>query len=250
MASGNFWAAIGGAFGAASDVLNEQRKQREMQAYQEKLRKQELEDFQKKEQIRAEIERKNRAGESRQILQSPTGEIINVGYDDEGRGLLASPIGTVPGVKEALERQMEAEAIKERREQEKHESALSRDASTRYRNNEAALTSRARRENPEMFRSSGGGRAPNTTPSVTDKSNARRLAESEVKAEMGVDQVPKSRREEFNRLVSQRQQQILVGAGKRVGTRDNPYPVASEDEIDSLPIGTTFILNGRIGIVE
>lgn len=168
MSSGNFWAAIGGAFGAASDVLNEQRKQREMQAYQEKLRKQELEDFQKKEQIRAEIERKNRAGQSRQIFQSPTGELINVGYDNEGRGLAVSSIGTIPGVEEERRRQMEAEAIKEQREQEKHESALSRDASTRYRNNEAALTSRARRENPELFRS---GR--DNTPSRSEQRTER-----------------------------------------------------------------------------
>lgn len=249
MSSGNFWAAIGGAFGAASDVLNEQRKQREMQAYQERLRKQELEDFQKKEQIRAEIERKNRAGQSRQIFQSPTGELINVGYDNEGRGLTTSSLGTIPGAKEEYEmKRMMAEA-EQRRKDERVASQIATDAARRTQAYASASLSNARRENPELFRSSGGG-APNTAPTVTDKSNARRLAEAEVKAEMGVDQVSKSRREEFNRLVSQRQQQILVGAGKRAGTRDNPYPVASEDEIDSLPIGTIFILNGRIGVVE
>jgi hypothetical protein len=250
MASGNFWAAVGGAFGAASDVLNEQRKQREMQAYQERLRKQELEDFQKKEQIRAEIERKKRAGESRQILQSPTGEIINVGYDEEGRGLLASPIGTVPGVREANEMKRMMEEAEQRRKDERTASQNATDAARRAQAYASAALDNARRENPELFRSSGGEKAPNTAPSVNDLNNARRLAESEVKAEMGIDHIPKSRREEFNRLVSQRQQQHLISTGKRVGTRDNPYPVASEDEIDSLPVGTIFILNGRIGIVE
>lgn len=153
---------LGGAAQSVANAVNEDRQRQQIEAFQERLRAQELADYEKKEAIRARIARENRAGEivgSPQV--GPTGDIMAFQYDQEGRGILATPMGAVPWKQEMVqerEREILREETKAQREERLAEASI-------LQKQESALLSRERRENPGAFRAPPAGEGP---PSARD----------------------------------------------------------------------------------
>jgi hypothetical protein len=230
---------LGGAASSVADTVARSEELKQMEAFQNRLRKQEMEDQIKKDKIRTQLERSSRAGtiQGSPIL-SPTGEALALRYDEQGNRANLEPLGIIPGVAEQTQREAEEAARKEAREDRKV----------------AAQELRASRTG--LGRSGSGPKPPSARDIAFEED--RRMAQTATG--MGLKFVPSTQQllkpgqDEDGKMTwvpaSPEEYQQFTRTATAGKTPDNPIPVTSEAAIDRLDKGTYFIFQGRRGQVE
>lgn len=263
---------LGGAAGAYAGIANENRQRSQMEEYNNRLRQQELEDWKKKEQYRQQLAREGRAGEISNIMQSPTGQVVALRYNERGTDPTLAVLGEIPGQREEYERGLLQQQMKQERDAELDAALLQQ---------RRASAERSRRA-PQ-----GGSREPSIRDQIALEEHTFNLALEEagitrtnqgyVRYEPGKEtrfgvgepvavpvpatEIAAIRRRAMGGQQAEEQQParqgllsqatgMLGGMLRGGGGQSSPVPVASIEEAEALPSGTRFILNGRIGVKE
>lgn len=236
---------LGGAAGAYAGIANENRQRSQMEEYNNRLRQQELEDWKKKEQYRQQLAREGRAGEISNIMQSPTGQVVALRYNEQGTDPTLAVLGDIPGQREEYERGLLQQQMKQERD-----AAL--DAALLQQRLAAANASNARAAR------GGAAREPSAKDRIALEDRAVNLAleEAGISRSQGkyfrYEPDPDSDTGELRQVpvppneVARIRRQVTQGAASGSGTsRDNPLVVSPSDP--EPPDGTWIQLpDGRV----
>lgn len=211
---------LGGAAQSVATTVERDRELQQMEAFQNRLRKQEMEDQIKKEKVRAQLERSNRAGTIQGgLLQSPTGEALALRYDDAGQNLAIASLGEIPGLREKNEREARLEETS---------------AERKARLDEATIRERETRSVRNLQpRSSGGGRGRDPKPPTAAQIRAEENAAiAEAAASQGLIFNPTNRTMvrpsedgEKSAPVSGEERQAIINQATLGKSQSNPLPV-------------------------
>lgn len=242
---------LGGAAGAYGQIKTEDRKRKQLEEYNNRLRQQELEDYEKKIQI----QNRARAGQAMGNPQiTARGQAVGFVYGPDGVTPEFRQYGEVPGAREDYEAKQQYELQKHNLElqlltgrisNQEYERRL-KEASIADRQAGAALK-RDRLENPDRHRSIST--APRTEAFVEDRAISKAAAEEGLVFDPSTQSMYSDDGEIKTPVDAARRQSIISRAtmGK---TRENPVDVATEEERDKLPPNTYFRFRGRLGITE
>lgn len=249
---------LGGAAGAYAQVKTEDRQRQQIEAYNARLREQELQDYEAKEKIKQRLN----AGQpiNNPTLNPATGQYNWLAAGGPGEAPSLQSSSEVPGVREAYEAERAFEAEKQaldlalaegklgnlEYERAYKQAATSAAQARAFASSQAGSLSAAKRENPERYMRSGAASNPRNEAFVEDRAIA------DAAAAEGLTYDPRSRQifESPDVPVSAERRNSIMSTATKGRSASNPVDVASEAEANSLPPGTYIRFRGQIGVVE